>query len=416
MKIAIISSGFLPVIDGITCSLYNRLQKLSEYGHEVLLLCPDYSDLKTIYPNYQDYIGYISPKVRVVSLDSEAFMGFDFERNVSHKSYKILLEELEKFKPDIIHVDEPERLFLGLFRIPGLHFAKQNNIPCVSFFHTNFLEYGKDYFPLPQPIENIVQFLFKIFLRWLYNFYDITLVSGDNTYNRLLDIGIKKLCKSDLLGVDTTKFSPQLREDKFFEHKYKLKNIDNKIKLIFLGRLTVDKGWNFTIKAFYKFADKINLENIAVIVAGDGPMKEEILNKLAKIIPNLHLLGRVSPENIPALLANCDIHITTSEKETKGLTILEAFASGIPVIAPCKGGVIDSIQDNWNGFLFIAGDEQDFLKKVEILINNSTLREKMGTNAREYVIKYNWDNAVQNLLNIWQEQITNNNLINLPKR
>lgn len=140
MKIAIISSGFLPLVDGVSVTLLNRLHKLSQDGHRVLLFCPDYSPLETIYPDWKDYTGNIMAGVRVVNLSSESFMGLDFERNVNRKSYQTVLQELQKFQPDIIHVDEPERLFTGFLRIPGVDFAKRARIPCVSFFHTNLLE------------------------------------------------------------------------------------------------------------------------------------------------------------------------------------------------------------------------------------------------------------------------------------
>ena len=408
MKVAIISSGFFPVIDGITVTLFHRLQKLSEYGHQVLLFCPDYTCLKKIYPNYQVYTGQILPGVKVVNLSSTSFLDLEFERNVDYKSYQTVLQELEKFQPDIIHVDEPERLFWGFLRIPGVDFAKRHHLPCVSFFHTNFLEYGEDYFPLPPLLENLIKSGFKLFLQWLYNSYDLTLVSGEITYRKLLDWKINRVYKSDLLGVDVPKFSPLLREENFWEQKYQITNLESKIKLIFLGRLTPDKGWKFTIDAFSQSLDEINPENIALIIAGDGSMRAEIAEKLSKFTANVHLLGRIPPEDVLTLLANADVHVTTSEKETKGLTILEAFASGIPVIAPRAGGAIDSIKDGWNGFLFTPKDEKDFISKLKLLIDNPTLRQTMGANAQNYVTKYTWDYTVQNLLDIWREQIAKN--------
>ena len=134
MKIAIISSGFLPVIDVVTITQINRLHQLSQYGHQVLLFCPDYSQLANIYPDWQTYTGNILPGVRIVNLDSESFFGLDFERNVSRKSYQVVLQELQNFQPDIIHVDEPERLFTGFLKIPGIDYAKRAGIPCLSFF------------------------------------------------------------------------------------------------------------------------------------------------------------------------------------------------------------------------------------------------------------------------------------------
>jgi hypothetical protein len=146
-----------------------------------LLFCPDYQKLASVYPEWKNYTGEILPRVRVVNLESTPFMGLDFERNVSYHSYPLVLKELEKFAPDIIHVEEPERLFVGFFRIPGVKFAQHHQIPCIACFRTNFLEYADDFFALPPGAIRLIQFLFKILLRGVYNAYDITLVPSEIT-------------------------------------------------------------------------------------------------------------------------------------------------------------------------------------------------------------------------------------------
>ncbi|NJM90208.1 MAG: glycosyltransferase family 4 protein [Hydrococcus sp. RU_2_2] len=133
--------------------------------------------------------------------------------------------------------------------------------------------------------------------------------------------------------------------------------------------------------------------------------------KLSKLTPNVYFLGRISPDDVPALLVNCDIHVTTSEKETRGLTILEAFAAGIPVIAPRAGGIQDSIQDGWNGFLYEPQNRDDFVEKLKLLIRDRALRKTMGDRARDYVAQYTWENAINKLLEIWEKQITKKNRI-----
>jgi len=408
MKIAIITSGFLPVIDGVTVSALYRLQRLSEWGHQVLFFCPDYSSLEEIYPNWQDYTGSILPGVRVINLPSTPFMGIDFERNVGIKSYKIVLEELDKFQPDIIHVDEPERLFVGFLRVPGVDFAKRNGIPYISFFRTNFLEYTEDFFILPAVAFNLLKFLLKNLIVKVYNSYQLTLVTSTVTNRKLIEMGIKNTVYVNLVGYDTAKFHPGLRKEKFFEQNYGLPDVDRQIKLIFLGRLTPDKGWEFTMDAFPKVVQEVNRENIALIIAGDGPMRDEIAHRLGKLIPNVHLLGRVPPDAVPALLANSDIHVTTSEKEARGLTVLEAFAAGIPVIAARAGGVVENIRDGWNGFLYTPQDQDDFVRKLKTLTENRELRQEMGRNGRQCVANYSWDDAVRNLVGVWEEQIAKN--------
>ncbi len=403
MKIAIIASGFLPVLDGVTVSGFYRVQKLSEWGHQVLLFCPDYSPLAHLYPNWQDYTGNILPGVEVVNLPSTPFL--DFERNVGFNTYKIVRRELHKFQPEIIHVDEPERLFFAFFALAGLDIAKQYNIPCVCTFRTNFLDYFEDFLPLPRGINLMLKLIFeKSFVR-IYNQYDLTLVSSKITCEKIANMGVKNTQHINFHGLDLANFASVEKTPDFFVQNYSISDIKNQVKLVFLGRLTEDKGWEFTLDAFDRLKDLINWENTAILIAGDGPMRSSIAERLSKVTKNVHLLGRVSPHNVPAILINSDLHVTASEKETRGLTVLEAFAAGIPVIAPNAGGVTENIRDGWNGLLFCPGDQEDFCQKLKLLIEDSNLRQTMGINARESITEYSWDNAVGNLVRIWQEQI-----------
>lgn len=405
MKIAIITSGFFPVIDGVTVTLFNRLKTLSDRHDQVLVFCPDYSGLESVYPDWREYVGEILPGVRLINLPSVAFMDLDFERNISRKAYKFLLRKLEQFHPDLIHVDEPDRHFLSLFKYPGVDFARRANIPCVGFFHTNFVEYIDDYFKLPAPIITLFKSTSKRLIARNYNAYDVTLTASAETQKKLTQMGIRNVINADLLGVDIGKFDAALRDSQFFAQSYGRPDIDRKLKLVFLGRLTPDKGWNFTLDAFSKLARISNLENIAIVIAGDGPLHDRIASHFRELGLSAALLGRIPPDDVPALLINCDIHITTSEKETKGLTILEAFAAGIPVIAPRAGGVIDSIQNGENGFLFNPGNQHDFISKLEYLTHNPDLRQTMATKAKANVSGYTWENATECLIEIWQRQI-----------
>ncbi|NES74600.1 MULTISPECIES: glycosyltransferase [unclassified Okeania] len=404
MKIAIIASGFLPVLDGVTVSGFYRVQKLSQFGHQVLLFCPDYSPLAHLYPNWKDYTGNIFPGVQIINLPSTPFL--DFERNVGFNTYQIVRRELDKFQPEIIHVDEPERLFFAFFRLAGIQFSRQNNIPCVCTFRTNFLDYFEDFLPLPKGINLMLKLIFEKSFVSIYNQYDLTLVSSIVTYEKIVNMGIKNVKYTNFHGFDVEKFQSAIKTANFWESNYQIPNLTNKVKIVFLGRLTEDKGWQFTLDAFVKLQQLVNIENIAIIIVGDGPMRDEISNRLTKLTKNVYLLGRVPPENIPNILKNSDFHVTASEKETRGLTVLEAFAAGIPVVAPQAGGVVENIQDGWNGLLFTPRNQENFCEKLKLLIEDSNLRIQMGINAKESVVKYSWDNAVANLVKIWQEQIT----------
>ncbi|NES02878.1 MAG: glycosyltransferase family 1 protein [Okeania sp. SIO2F4] len=403
MKIAIIASGFLPVLDGVTVSGYYRVQKLSQLRHQVLLFCPDYSPLANLYPNWKDYTGNIFPGVEIINLPSTPFL--DFERNVGFNTYQIVRQELEKFQPEIIHVDEPERLFFAFFRLAGIKFAQRNKIPCVCTFRTNFLEYFEDFLPLPKGINLMLKLIFEKSFVSIYNQYDLTLVSSSVTYQKIVNMGIKNVKYTNFHGFDVEKFQSTAIKANFWESNYQISNLNNKVKIVFLGRLTEDKGWKFTLDAFVRLQQLIDIENVAIIIVGDGPMREEISNRLSQVTNHVYLLGRIPPENVPNILKNSDFHVTASEKETRGLTVLEAFAAGIPVVAPQAGGVTENIQDGWNGLLFTPGNQESFCKKLKLLIEDNNLRREMGIKAKEVIAKYSWNNAVANLVKIWQEQI-----------
>lgn len=404
MKIAIICSSFFPVIDGVTIAVFKRLEQLSLLKHQVIVFCPDYSPIKHIYPDYEQYTGEIFPDIEIISLPSSKAIALDFERDLTIKSYQIVLKKLEQFKPDLIHVDEAERLGICLLKLPGVKYAQQHQIPCLAWFHTNYIDYLDDYFTLPLGINKFIKKVLALIFVKIYNSYDCTLVSSYITAHKLERMGIKNIAFAEILGCDLNQFNNSKKTADFFTIKYNLPNLENKIKLIFIGRLTPDKGWNFALTALAKLSAQI-YDQIAIIIAGDGSLKTEIKRTLKQLTPEVYLLGRISPTSISELLVNGDIFITNSEKETKGLTVIEAAAAGIPALAPRAGGVTDTIIDGETGWLYEPQNQADFLDKLTRLIADTQLRQSMGMKAQELAQQYSWEQTVNNLVEIWQQKM-----------
>ncbi|MEL6854934.1 MAG: glycosyltransferase [Cyanobacteria bacterium J06607_13] len=418
MRVAIVSSGFLPVIDGVTVSLYERLKVLSGLGHEVLVLCPEYGSLEAVYPNWRAFVGEVLPGVRVVGLPSEPFMGVGFERNLSGRAREVVNRELAAFGPVLVHVDEPDRIFLGMLRAVGVDYAKGQGIPCVGFYHTNFIDYIEDFLPLPKSpvwkpfsrrVVAGVQWFSMLFIRPVFHAYDAVLVSSGAAQARLQALGVRNVVCDRYLGVDVDRFLAQQRSPDFFQKTYGIEGVGNKVTLTFLGRLTPDKGWQFTLRALRAWVkDPANAElkdQVAFIVAGEGPLRDEIAATLQKIGLAVHFLGRIAPGAVPALLKNSDVHVTTSEKETLGLTVLEAFAAGIPVVAPAAGGVATLVRDGKNGLLFAPQDVAGFGRVLSRLVRDGALREVMGQRGQQTVMAYRWEKVVGNLVKTWERQI-----------
>lgn len=403
MKIAIITSGYYPVIDGVTVSIHNRLKTLSQLGHQVLLICPDYAGM-SVYPDHARHSGNIMPGVYVCNVPSSDVAGIDFERNMTRAAHRVMEAALEEFVPDVIHVDEPERIWVGTFQKAGVAYARKHNIPCVAVYHTNFIDYVEDFVKAPAMVIRMIQFAIRKLIKHVYNAYDVTLVPGTAARDKLVRFGVTNTKYETINGVDYGLFASQeVQHEDFFKEKYDLEGMNDKVKLIFIGRLTEDKNWHFTMSVFPQLLEQIRQQKIAVFIAGDGPMKAEIQERLSAVSDDVHLLGRIPQEELYLILRHCDLHISTSNKENRSLTPIEAMSAGVPVLAPRAGGFVDDIIDDANGYLFEPDNAQDFIAKCLRLVGDKTLRQQMSVNATQYAETFAWEQCIGRLMNVWQE-------------
>lgn len=408
MKIAIVTSGFLPVVDGVTTAVSQRLRYLSQWGHEVLVLCPSYEAIASVYPNWQDFVGDYLPGVRVVPLPSESFMGLEFERNLSRAAQIPLTDMLDAFRPDVIHVDEPDRLFIGLGKLPGVEWARAHQVPCFAFYHTNFLDYMEDFFPLPfgaiAPLRWVAK---KAITCRSFNAYDATLTASSATYQKIQAYGIHNAILGQFLGVDVAAFQSAARHPHFWA-SYGLPQLDDApdlLKVLFLGRLTPDKGWGFTRNALEQWPSGHPAEGMVLIIAGDGNLRGALEDSFQQMGVRAHFLGRVPSDAVPALMVHSDVHISASRKETWGLTALEAAAAGIPALVPGAGGFLDTVQDGRTGLHFVPGDVADFLGKWVLLVRSPELRQTLGSQGRDFAAHFDWEPGTQSLVQVWREGV-----------
>jgi glycosyltransferase involved in cell wall biosynthesis len=398
MKLAIITSGYLPVVDGVTICTRERLKRLSEWGHEVLLIAPCYEGAAAYYPDWRDHTGNIFPGVHVASMPSAPLPGIDWERNPTRAAQPFIDRLLTEFRPDAIHVDEPERLAAGLLCRAGKAYAKRAKTPLVAFYHTNFVDYAPDYFPsFPVPVISLIQWVAARTIAAVYNGYDRTLVPSESSRRKVKRFGIRNARVGNFHGVDTKRFGPKLRVAHYFAREWALPRVDGRFVLLFVSRFTPDKGWACNTRMLPRLAEKLR-DRLAVVVAGDGDMRVQVEKACEGRIPSAHFLGRVHPDRIPGLMANATLHVTASEKESFGLTVLEAFASGTPVVGPHAAGIGELVQDMINGRLYPQGDEQALERILLELAADPGGLEKLRTGALMSAQARDWDVTTQNWL------------------
>jgi phosphatidylinositol alpha-mannosyltransferase len=195
-------------------------------------------------------------------------------------------------------------------------------------------------------------------------------------------------------GVDLETFNPQNKKIEKF--------LDGKINLLFVGRIEERKGLIYLLKAFLILTRKY--QNLRLIVAGDGSEKENCEkfvreNNLKDVI----FLGNVEKE-LPSLYATCDIFCAPSIfGESFGLVILEAMASGKPVVGFANEGYKELMKGK-KGEKFLAKprDFKELARKIEILIKNEKLRREMGVWGQGEAQKYSWSKITERVLNFYQ--------------
>jgi glycosyltransferase involved in cell wall biosynthesis len=172
-------------------------------------------------------------------------------------------------------------------------------------------------------------------------------------------------------GVDTSLFNPSKKEEGFFQRKFGVQVRGNVV--LYVGRVSKEKN----LDAFLYCAK--NFPEDTFIIVGDGPYREEIEKKKPR---NVYLLGYLTGEELAKAYASADVFLFPSETETYGQVILEAMASGLPVVVSSKGASHEHVEEGVNGF--IAHSYEDFAEKLGRLLESPRLREFMSAEALRY--------------------------------
>lgn len=389
MRIALLTSGYLPVLDGVSISVHARVTRLAARGHQVLLLAPA-AGAPPALPAGVEFVPVASRRFGAAAGDFNPVPQANAEIDAA----------LGDFQPDLIQVEEPERLAFGLRRLPAIGFGRRHGISVLAFFHTRFVDYwgeGAVWAPLASPLKPIGWHL----VAQLYNRFDATLVPSRLSLQRLERAGLTNGVAGVFNGVDTQAFSPALRQPAYWARRWNRPELDRRTVLLIVGRLTADKGWDVWQKALPRLARAFG-ERLALVIVGDGDRQGQV-RALLDVCPGFgHLLGAVPHEELGALLANGDLYATASRHENASLAIYEAQATGLAVIAPAAGGIPDQIRSGETGLLFPPGDVGGLIAAVRRGLEDAETGAAMRRHLAALRPSLDWDRAFET----WFAEIT----------
>ena len=268
----------------------------------------------------------------------------------------------------------------GPIGLTALLAAKMLNLQTSGIYHTDFPQYVR--------ILTEDSFLESVtwrYMHWFYNQLDTVFVNSEEYRESWIKRGFdpEKL-KIFPRGLDTQLFHPTRRNPAFFE-KFGAKN--GQVRLLYVGRVSREKDLDLLAEAYRRLRDE-GLP-IQLCVVGHGPYSHEFSESL----PEALFTGYLTGKELAAAYASADIFVFPSTTDTFGNVIIEAQASGVPVIVSDSGGPKELVENDRNGLITKSHDVEDLTRAIRELVADPDRRKRMGNFARESVINRTWPNA-----------------------
>ncbi len=378
MQIAFFSEVFLPKFDGITNTLCRLFDYMEKKDHHSILFAPaggpvQYASTVVIglrgipsvfYPDFQ-----LVPPVHDVSVYIKAF------------------------KPDIIHLVNPVSLCLT-----GLWYGLEHNIPIVASYQTDIAGFAAQW-----GLGYLGPMIWS-YLRHIHNQADLNLAPSNFTKQELVANQFKNV-EIWSRGVDTTLYSPSKYSK---EMRSRLTGGQSSAPLLlYVGRLSSEKRITW-LRALLD-----QLPNVRLAIVGDGPQRGDLEKMFAGTATVF--TGFLSGEPLAQAYASSDAFVFTGANETFGNVVLEAMASGLAVVVPNSGGVVDFVIHNKTGLLYEANDVGKFVAEVERLVSSRELSRQLGAAALEYARNRSWDSIFDKLMNTYQMLLEPRNSLSTHK-
>ncbi|HEY1421057.1 MAG TPA: glycosyltransferase family 1 protein [Candidatus Dormibacteraeota bacterium] len=368
MRIAIFTETFVPAVNGIVTRLGHTVSRLTARGDQVMLVVPD--------GGVREFRQAQVVSVPVIPLPMYPDVGIALP-------HPDVWRKVEAFSPDVIHAVNP--VVLGA---SGIQIARSNGIPLVASYHTHLPRYLGHY------AMGFLESIAWDWLRTLHNQAAINLCTSSPIADELMAKGFERVRVAWRGGVDLNLFNPSRMSR---EMRMRLGGDTDDAILLYVGRLSAEKGLE-RLRACLEANPGVRLAMV-----GDGPHRPALERHFAGT--RVRFLGRLQGESLAAAYASADVFVFPSETDTFGLVLLEALASGCPVVAARAGGVSDIVRDGQDGILFDPSDIHALPEAAARLARPSAQRQLMRWSGRMRAEGWSWDSAVDDLRANYREAI-----------
>jgi glycosyltransferase involved in cell wall biosynthesis len=275
----------------------------------------------------------------------------------------------------------------GPIGLAALAISKILKLPISGTYHTAIPQYVQ----ILTGDANIEDLAWKYIL-WYYSQMDVIYAPSRSTRDELIDKGIKpEKIRIYPRGINVEKFNPAHRTDRL-EKQF---NFSGGITLLYVGRVSKEKNIHLLGRAFETLARK--RPDLRLVIVGDGPYLDA-MQRAMKGVP-CHFTGYLRGTALSEIYAGADLFLFPSTTDTFGNVVLEAQASGLPVIVTDQGGPCENMIDGQTG-LVVPGDDSEALQEaMASLVDHPDRMRRMGMAARQYMEQRSFEAA---FLQTWQ--------------
>jgi glycosyltransferase involved in cell wall biosynthesis len=270
----------------------------------------------------------------------------------------------------------------------GIYYARRLGVPLVASYHTNVAAYAR-YYNL-----NFLSDAARWWTRQLHNRAEVNLCTSESTLDYLLKEGVKRV-RLWPQGVDARRFHPD-KASRGWRERLSGGHTADKL-LLYVGRLAPEKD----IESLEVILREI--PGTRLVIVGDGPARRDLEREFAGT--RAVFTGLLQGEDLAAAYASADAFLFPSTTDTLGLAMLEALASGLPVVAAHSGASREVVREGENGLLYEAGSEEALVAAVRRLFSDNALREALARGARAAAEERDWGASTRALRGYYEEAL-----------
>jgi glycosyltransferase involved in cell wall biosynthesis/predicted metal-dependent phosphoesterase TrpH len=360
VRVAVVADG-VGAVHGVTHTL-QQLRERGIRGYEIEVIGTDASVDRRL------------PAVREIELPFYAGL------KLGVPSVFAVAEALTERRYDLVHVCAP-----GPAGIVAALIARVMGLPVTGSYHTELQSYARMRSDDPR-----VEFMMRSVLAKFYAQCRIVLSPSRAADDSLLDLGIPadRLARWDR-GVDLDRFNPARYAPGVLPSTHS--ELGTHFNVLYVGRLSSEKGIDLLAEAFMIARD--HDPRLHLVLAGRGPEEEALRRRLGSAAT---FLGWVEGDRLAQVYASADLFMFASTTDTFGQVILEAQASGLPVLAVDAGGPAELIEDGRSGCL-VAPEPESLAGALRGLARREAIRERLATGGLLAVGERSWARSLDQL-------------------